>query len=79
MKRFLVFSSYNYESSGGWKDILGDADTLEEAEDMGRAVLHHHDWWHVVDIQEQRVVSDSWYGRDIPDHEQHKIVDDVTS
>lgn len=47
--RFLVFSAVYYESRGGWDDLIGRYDTLDEA----RAAVRPADerWAQVVDVE----------------------------
>lgn len=33
-KRFLVFGYYNYESSGGLKDMINDFDSIQDCKDF---------------------------------------------
>jgi len=34
IKRFIVFSYYDFEEYGGWGDFRGSFDTIEEATDL---------------------------------------------
>lgn len=52
MKRYLVYVGDQYYPSGAMGDLVGQADTLEEAK---RLVLMHngntmYKWWDIVDI-----------------------------
>lgn len=48
MKRFLLFSGYNYYPNGGWLDLKGSYDTIEEVND---AIVTNpsDDWYQIVD------------------------------
>lgn len=46
MKRFLLFAGDSYYPIGGWRDIKGSADTIEEAQKLNN---NYYDWWHIVD------------------------------
>lgn len=54
IKRYQVFSGYNYYPSGGWEDHLGSADTMEEA--FIEAANSRGDWWHIVDMETGDIV-----------------------
>lgn len=47
MKRFLVFHFYDYYPAGGWDDLLGTADTYEEA--VALAKTSYKDLTQIVD------------------------------
>lgn len=49
MKVFLVFGGDHYYPSGGWEDLLGRFDTMEEA--MGFARELRCDWVQVVNAE----------------------------
>ena len=55
MKPFYVFCGYNYYPSGGWADFAGSFETLEGA---NRWLVNYtsRDWYHIVDIRENRIV-----------------------
>ena len=67
MKRFWVFRCDEYYPSGGMHDLLGTADTLEEAKAMAAAVpdrdmtrdLHAH----IFDTESEKVVWEDWVHR----------------
>lgn len=50
---FALFAGYRYYPSGGWNDLVGVYDSLEEAEAaFGRGVEDFvYDWGHVVDLR----------------------------
>lgn len=47
MKAFLVFSYYTYYPSGGLGDVMGDFDTLEEAQTFVRDVCTTSDYVYI--------------------------------
>mgnify|MGYP001569006944 FL=1 len=60
LKHFLVFAGRCHESSGGWHDHLGDADTLDAARAMGRKYDMESGgddiWWHIVEMPGLKIV-----------------------
>lgn len=42
-KRYLVFLFDGYYPNGGWDDMRGSFDTIEEASDFARASRNHDD------------------------------------
>lgn len=50
MKRYLLFSGYEYESSGGAGDLVGDFETLESAV-REKAPIPEDQWAHVLDTE----------------------------
>lgn len=55
MKRYLVFAGETYYPLGGWDDLRGRFDTVEDAV---VAVTGKFDWWQVVDIETGEVVKE---------------------
>jgi hypothetical protein len=52
MKRFLVFAGDSHYPAGGIEDLVGDADTMEEAEALLEELEEwwgKRDWSHIVD------------------------------
>jgi len=51
MKRFLVFCGEEHYPAGGWRDFVGDADTMIEALDMiiKDKIDHRTEWSDIVD------------------------------
>ena len=43
--RYAVFSGDNYHPSGGWRDLAGQCETLEEAMDIVARCLSTRDEW----------------------------------
>lgn len=56
MKRFLVFHFYAYYPAGGWDDLLGTADTYEEA--VALAKTSNADNTQIVDTLTMKEVRD---------------------
>lgn len=50
MKRYLMFSGYDHESSGGMNDYSGSFDSIEEGL-KSRGTLHSNQWVHFLDTQ----------------------------
>ncbi len=52
MKRFLLFTGFNYYPSGGWDDFANSFDTAEEAKVVGEHFINNQcgDWAHIVDV-----------------------------
>jgi len=70
MKRFILFCGAEYYPFGGWQDAFDDGgnlqeyDTLAEVKEAGREfalVRECYFWWHVVDLEEGKIV---WEGND---------------
>lgn len=57
MKRFLVFSGYFHDTTGGWNDYVGTFETVDEA--RAAAKNANDQWWHIVDTQTLSVVEES--------------------
>ncbi len=58
IKRFLLFSSVNFEPKGGWGDFVCSFDLEEEAflfvdSDYGKNYCW---WWHIVDLTTGKIV-----------------------
>lgn len=49
MKRYLLFAGDQYYPSGGWHDLSGEFDSIEEAEEY--VFERGYEWWHVVDMR----------------------------
>jgi hypothetical protein len=69
MKRYMVFAGEEYYSSGGATNLLGTADTLEEAWEMvGPSSFKDrengkYDWCHAYDTQEDKIIArPNWGG-----------------
>lgn len=45
MKKYMLFAGDTYYPSGGFFDLVGDYDTVEEAREKGAK----YDWYQVVD------------------------------
>lgn len=70
MKRYLLFAGANYYPRGGMEDFVAGFDGLDGAIARGRAETDHSgerrgkadDWWHVLDLEEGKVVADGSFG-----------------
>ena len=66
MKRFALFTWTDHEAHGGWGDLCGLHDTLEDACKHGVKWVGNDpgDWncWHVVDLTVGKIVADK-HGR----------------
>ena len=54
MKQFLVFAFDQYYPVGGWHDLAGQFDTLDEAREF--AAASNADWTQIVDLQTGDIV-----------------------
>jgi len=67
MKRYLIFGGSSYYPSGGFADLIGDADTLDEAiataadleKRFPQCSFGGVEWWHVIDTQTRECVRES--------------------
>jgi hypothetical protein len=50
VKRFLVFAGDDYYPSGGWHDLVGDFDSLEEARNVATKSEKRGHWSHIIDL-----------------------------
>lgn len=59
MKRFMLFGGRIYYPSGGMNDFIGDFDTLEEAEKVGKNFIKNEKWtWiEVYDLIEKKIIT----------------------
>lgn len=55
IKRFIVFAYTTYEASGGWDDLIGLFETLEEARKSFPQEMSH-DRAQIVDLEKGEVV-----------------------
>lgn len=76
MNNFLLFGGEQYDKAGGWADFLKSYSTKEEAVSAARSMIGeyvltsrdveegcdgtHIEWWHVVDLSEQKTVASCW-------------------
>lgn len=50
MKRYLLFAGQVYYPSGGWDDLRGNFDTLEDCHEIINLRYTTDDyWWHIID------------------------------
>ena len=61
-KRFLVFRYERYEPSGGWNDMKGDYDTLDDAIESLPKKMGWDEYADIVDLKTGvvRCVPESW-------------------
>ncbi len=60
MKRYLLFGGEIYYPRGGWNDLHGNADSIQELKDL--PVAPFIDWMHIVDLHEGKIVH--WWCKD---------------
>lgn len=63
LKRFALFSGDVFYPQGGWEDLAGTYDSVEEASAEGERRIEPQnslaEWWHVIDLQTgERVAGD---------------------
>lgn len=72
MKRFLLFYGSDYYTRGGWWDMQGDHNTVEEAEAqfekdvIEKELTRACTWFHIIDSTTGKCViaaNESCYGR----------------
>lgn len=53
MKRYALFEGMLYYPAGGWDDLTGTYDSLEEAQANRDKYKtnHRNDWYQIVDLQ----------------------------
>lgn len=56
-KRFLVFTGDYYYPAGGWEDLQGSYDTIEEAVTALNQILSN-DWSYIIDLETGKTVVD---------------------
>lgn len=49
--KYLVFAGDNFYPEGGWKDFIGKANSLEEAEKHLLALTFDHDWFEIIELE----------------------------
>ena len=62
MKRYALFTSMDYEARGGWSDLDGTFDTVEEAQEHARGRMLN-ERYQVVDLRadsEENAVVVDW-------------------
>lgn len=57
MKKFLLFAGETYYPLGGWEDLRGDFDSIEDARDK---LSGHDDWYQIVDRHSGKVMKAMW-------------------
>lgn len=69
VKRYLLFGGYAYYPRGGWSDLQGSFDSVEEAVEAANAgesmiAKSGYDWWQIVDTQKPwYLVQEHWVGK----------------
>lgn len=59
MKKYLVFQWFEWEAGGGWNDLIGQADTIEEARALrGEPRKYNHQVGHIIDTQTGEIVEE---------------------
>jgi len=62
MKQYLLFAYAGYYPAGGWHDLCGDFDTIEDAliclVDMDR---YNSEFWHIIDSTTMKCVKSKGY------------------
>lgn len=53
MKRYLLFKGDEHYPSGGWKDFIGDFDSIKAA----RKAIASCEWWQIVDTLTKEIVA----------------------
>lgn len=56
MKRYAAFKGECYYPCGGWDDYHRSFETLAEAEAWADGMKGNSDWWHVVDLEEGKII-----------------------
>lgn len=66
MNRFLIFGGQCFYARGGFKDLIGQAEDLEDARARAVAIVvetegggYGVEWWHIVDTQTGEIVAQS--------------------
>lgn len=57
MKRYVLFAFDTYYPRGGWGDMRGTFEVLDDALAASRGLTQEH--WHIVDMQTRRIVERS--------------------
>jgi len=56
MTKFLLFSHTTYDASGGWGDLVGVFDNIDEAKQEADRCEDHHSHQHIVSTETFKVV-----------------------
>lgn len=62
MKRYLIFGGQSFYPFGGFADLVGDADTVDEAIAAAAALEQATisiEWWHIIDMETRECVRES--------------------
>lgn len=61
---FILFAGDYYYPEGGWNDIVGVFDNIEDAKNCAlagnREFKRDYQWWHIVDMAVRKIVDGSW-------------------
>ena len=60
LKRYLVFAGESYYPLGGWDDLIGQYDTIEEARMATKSYQHSQLWAQIIDIVTQKDIESKW-------------------
>ena len=63
-KRFLVFRFDSRDERGGWNDLFGSYDTLEEAQQVAASICEQSECQQIVDLIVGDVVFEMYLGED---------------
>ena len=79
MKRYILFAGYEYENSGGMRDVLATSDDLEKllvySERLFIPIPRDVEWWHIFDCNEGDVVA----ARSYDEEKQYEELSEVRS
>jgi hypothetical protein len=62
--RYWLFAGHKYRPQGGFIDFRQSFASVKEAveEVSAMAMLYGEGWWHIVDVEKQKVVEDGVFG-----------------
>lgn len=64
MKRYLFFMMQDHEENGGWHDLKGEANSVDECYSIGRNILAKDgfmDSYHIVDTKSGEIVEEGGF------------------
>jgi hypothetical protein len=60
MKRYLLFSGWDYYPRGGWNDFKGSFDTVDKAKQALNALydkdMEKYTWSHIIDSETEKAI-----------------------
>ena len=60
MKRYLLFSGFNYESIGGFNEFDSQSDDLDQLKAQGDDFYKNSNaWYHIVDTERMEIIIDN--------------------